>query len=108
MFCPVVCIVGPVVYAMGDTITRVKATLTGEYLCYVGISLFPMVNAILTILIVEPNRTFTFRWTRAAFKGSIISSFQLQSSSASLQSGAVLRIDRVAAIQLHRVAPLPK
>ncbi|KAH7680523.1 hypothetical protein AAVH_41102, partial [Aphelenchoides avenae] len=107
ILCPVVCMLGPVLYMMGCVVIRVHALLVGFYLCFVGLSAFPLANALLTVVFVAPYRKFTFRWIRATFKGHFRSRVELPSSTASQQAGGTPRREAVASIPPHRVGPLP-
>lgn len=69
MFCPIICIVGPVLYLGSMVFLRYQGQLVPFYCCLVGITVFPAVNALLTLAFVAPYRRFTLGWMRHLLKG---------------------------------------
>ncbi|KAH7718174.1 hypothetical protein AAVH_14377 [Aphelenchoides avenae] len=52
MICPLICMVGPVLYFVIGILERFTASIVGFYMGLVIIGVFPMVNALLTITFV--------------------------------------------------------
>lgn len=68
MLCPVVCMVVPVCVPLGLATTGRYVTLVSIYICLVGVSIFPLFNALLTIVFVSPYRAYTMKWIRVAMR----------------------------------------
>ncbi|KAH7709534.1 hypothetical protein AAVH_23206 [Aphelenchoides avenae] len=64
MLCPVICMVVPVCIPLSMAMTGRYVTLVSMYICLVGVSIFPLFNALLTIVFVSPYRAFTMKWIR--------------------------------------------
>lgn len=109
MFCPVVCIVVPFV------ITSLYAntmSIVTNYMCLVGITAFPAVNATLTIVFVSPYRKRTAELLRTIVNAkpkdvSVIATLELTEPSAqSLSSNYGQRIMQASTRRLQ-VTPVP-
>ncbi|KAH7715922.1 hypothetical protein AAVH_16653 [Aphelenchoides avenae] len=89
MLCPLVLMAVPVIYPLYATIVNTRVSLAAVYVCLLCMSLFPLMNALLTVVFVKPYRTHTLHWMRVVFKGSAVSHMDSRwESSASHQAVA--------------------
>lgn len=80
MLSPLISILGPAVYLSGAMVRLYSISLYAFYMCLVGISVFPMMHALLTITFVGPYRRFTAQWMKAIVKGDLRAATQQQST----------------------------
>lgn len=91
MLSPLASIMGPFLYLVGGMLQLYMTPLEAFYMCLVGISLFPMVNALLTITFVAPYRRFTAHWIKAVLTADLRAAVE-QSSTVTPASNEVARL----------------
>lgn len=72
--------------------------LVAAYVCLLCMSLFPMVNALLTVVFVKPYRMHTLRWMRVEFNGNVVRGNDSHWESSSAQQAPAARRRTVAVI----------
>lgn len=91
MLCPVVFMVVPLVYPFCMAIREAYIPLAAAYVCLLCMSLFPMVNALLTMVFVKPYRMHTLHWMRVVLNGNAVGGRDVQWESSSVQQAEVAR-----------------
>ncbi|KAH7721503.1 hypothetical protein AAVH_10964 [Aphelenchoides avenae] len=91
MLCPVVFMAVPVVYPLYVTIRGTNIPLVDAYFCLLSASLFPLVNALLTVVFVKPYRIHTLHWMRVAWNDNAIRGHDSHWSESSPQPAVTAR-----------------